>query len=163
GQASCPHPPGDAEIAAGAWFSQELDLGEVLVGQSVTRKVSILNLGLAPVSVQESPADLTPFSTDLACSGTCGSRELPAHAELDLGLRFQPADAGDASQVAELQTSCGTIHVALHGQGIAPAFSCTPPSGGTLDFGELVQGTAAARAITCTNTANLDAVLKVEP
>ncbi|MFO0727594.1 MAG: choice-of-anchor D domain-containing protein [Myxococcota bacterium] len=140
----------DGGQSGGAVLSeQSIDFGKLLPGASATRSFHVENPTAASVQVQVDLGASTPgfsVSTDAHFPASLGPGE-----RIDFQVRFDaPAAPGRAEATLQMSLCAqGCIaSLSLRGASTTEVLSC---SGSTLDFGAVVLGEGAAKALACTN------------
>lgn len=110
----------------------ELDFGEVTLGRTEERFVSLRNVG-------EGDGRLLSVSGDGPFGSASGTRMLPARSRSELAVTFMPVTPGSASGTVVINTNDPDnprLRVAVRGIGVAPIGGFTD-AGVTVDGGEL--------------------------
>lgn len=132
-------PPKEAQLRIAPL---EVDFGEVLIGNTATRKVSLVNDGEAPYDPEVPPAlggaDAAAFSVDTPCA-----LPLQPAAFCELDLSYSPVEPGP--HAATLTFEDGGA-VALSGTVRGVLFSVDE-----VDFGAVLPGEVGRQSVTLTN------------
>ncbi|TKX46904.1 choice-of-anchor D domain-containing protein, partial [Halorubrum sp. ASP121] len=128
---------------------EAVDFGDVPVGDSLTRNVTITNETLQITSVYLAGTDAGVFTVDSDSSGV----SLEPGETLNATVGYQPDDAGadNATLVIRYNRSRFTGEedvVSLSGTGVIPE-ATTPDA---IDFGDVPVNASAERAVTVENT-----------
>ncbi|WP_190278917.1 beta strand repeat-containing protein [Dokdonella koreensis] len=108
-----------------------LDFGELNVGDSSTRTLTVVNTGSGPLTVTGLSPAAAPFSQ--LPGGTCGAVPFPLDADESCTViyAFAPGSPGTYSQTITVTADVGSVNVVLTGQARAPAAVVVPvPVGG---------------------------------
>lgn len=124
--------------------------GNVPVGStSPQQNITVRNTGTANLSISSVSLSHPAFQKNSGCAGTT----LPANGTCTIGVTFTPQSMGvfQAQLVVNSNTmEGGDSVVSLHGNGVAPVATLTPPA---LDFPDtLVGNRTAAQRVTMENT-----------
>ena len=129
-----------------------LDFGDVTVGQSTVKIVTLQNAGSAPITISQLSFSSTAFSI---ASGENFPISLPAGGAHSISVGFTPVSAADYS--AQLifvdSTSKPMTQLPVHGRGqsspqLNPQLSVSTDR---LDFGSVTIGSSAMRTLTLTS------------
>ncbi len=123
-----------------------LDFGDVAVGSSANRTVTVSNGGTASTDVSASTA--APFTVSPAAF------TLAAGASRAVTVTAAPTAAGTLQGTARFTAAGITATVGLTGRGTAANLSVTPAA---LDFGDVVLASSATRSFTVSNSGNVSA------
>jgi hypothetical protein len=105
-----------------------LDFGDVTVGSSAVRNLTVTNTGGLSAAV-------TSSTSNTAFSVAPGSFTLAPQASQMVNITFTPGATGSLSATATFSVSGSSRAVSLAGRGVAPAFTYSPVSpGGSLSF-----------------------------
>ncbi len=128
-----------------------VEFGDVAVGKSETRTFTVRNGGTAPMAIP--PLDVGgAFGSDFGDE----QKTVEVNQTVAITFTFSPVEAGAAETVVSIASDGGSLTVRLAGNGVVPAFSCTPDE---LDFGNVVKTTSRSLTVSCTNESSLDGVL----
>jgi uncharacterized repeat protein (TIGR01451 family) len=135
----------DARIAVSP---DPVNFGDVHVGSSKTLTVTFSNSGtdttlITGLSTLGTSEFFMVFGPALTCQQGPTGLILPAGGSCSVDVTFGPVSPGDKSGTLRVMSTAidGTQLVPLHGAGIEPALSASPPS---LNFGQHVVGTTSA-------------------
>ena len=143
------------EIAASP---MSVDFGDVLIGSSARRTVTVSNPGLiecsiATVAVIGDPSEFSIEPIDLP-------RGILPGASLDLGIGYSPVDAGPDRVSLEIglsDASLPKIMVSLSGNGVLPVDECDiAVSADAIRFGGVNVGAEKTMAIVVTNNGSAE-------
>ena len=136
-----------------------LDFGIVEVGQRLTRRVTVLNQGLAELHIENAAIEGAAF----ALGGEDSSATIAPEGRLDLSAAFVPQSEGDQSGVLRLYTSdpqAATVAIPLAGRG-----QISPPRieiiSGDIDFGSVPIGGTARGHLLLWNRGGQPGVVEV--
>jgi hypothetical protein len=115
-----------------------LDFGDVTVGSSVVRSLTVTNIGGISAAV-------TSSTSNPAFSVAPGSFTLASQASQMVNITFTPGASGSVSATATFSVSGSSRAVSLGGRGVAPAFTYLPVNpGGSLSFPTTTLGATSA-------------------
>jgi autotransporter-associated beta strand protein len=125
--------------------SNSVSFGNVAIGDSDSRSVTLTNGGAAPLTIT-SIDTAAPFSS----TNNCGT-VLAVGASCAINLSFSPTAAGSASGTLTVVSDAPTSpdHVSLSGTGTQPAVML---SSNSVDFGHVAIGDSDSRSVTLTNS-----------
>ena len=133
-----------------------LDFGDVPVGNSLTQTVALTNSGSAALTVSGAVVSGGAYSIN----GLSLPRSLAVGETASFGVTFSPQSAGTVTDSLLLSTDASNspVTMPLTGTGtvLTGALSLTP---GSLNFGDILVGTADTQVVTLTNTGNADVTI----
>lgn len=141
-------PSGAANIVA----QSSVDFGNVIVGQSVLRTLTVQNTGAVPLNITST----TIAPAAYAINGGGGAQSIPAGGSVSMQLQFLPSAAGTINGTLTINSNAAndpSMTIALSGVGVASAPDIQL-SATALDFGAVTVGSNSVRSVTVGNTGN---------
>ncbi len=140
---------GEGVLGKSELSAPSLDFGNVVLGQSVTKTITLTNNGGVASTVNVAP----PNGPDAPAFQTVGSGPAELNARdgrLTITVKFAPQRLGLAQSelTIALCSVCQPVSVPLTGSGIAAVLEATPLQ---LDFGAVAVGLSATRTFTLHN------------
>lgn len=133
---------------------QELDFGEVEVGQTEIGTVTLTDTGAPPLNV--SKVEVSTLGSPFRVLNPTACATVPSGEECEVEVEYSPTVGGEAGGTLSITADTGTdggdavSAVALSGVGLAPGVALTPAS---QDFGTVqIGGTPVTRSFTIKST-----------
>ena len=129
-----------------------INFGDVSVGATDTRNVTVTNTGNASVTISA----LTPTGAAFSVTGATLPATLAPGQSTSFGARFAPTATGSAAgSISIVSTASNSpTTVGLTGNGIAAPAGVLTPSPSSVSFGDAVVGSTSSASVTLTNTGN---------
>lgn len=152
---------GIAPVVTLSAIPASIDFGNVSVGASDSRTVSIANTGNANLTVTAVNATGTGFS---ATGLTLPLTLIPGESSV-FNARFAPTATGSVVGSLSIVSTASNSpsSVALAGNGVAAPSGVLNVSPSAIDFGDAVVGTTATQTVGLTNTGNADLTITSAP
>ena len=118
----------------------KLDFGSVLIGKTRTLKMTLTNIGNAPLTIERLSIDGSG-AYKVASGSTCKKdAKVKAGESCVIAVAFRPAETGKANATLTIASDAkdSPSEIALHGQGKGEASLVATPV--SIDFGEVVIG-----------------------
>ena len=142
-------PPPPPEIPADIEVNpSSVEFGVLQLGQTVTKTVTISNVGELPLTITNISSDNSAFLVDTSCDVIEGL------STCDLTVTYIASEEGlqnGTLVIASTDEDEASVEVALSGTGELEVFPEIEVTQTALDFGEIDAGTSAAQTITINN------------
>jgi hypothetical protein len=149
---------GTGTTSASLSVPANVDFGDVMVGSSGSKTITLVASGSAPVTIKSiAVAGGSFFGPPLALP-----QVLQPNQQMALKVKFSPSAEGDATgsiTVSSNSTTNAAAKVPMHGKGIpapAPSLSASATS---LSFGQVAVGSNATKSVTVTSTGTAPATI----
>lgn len=133
---------------------EELNYGEVLLGESSELRLFIANEGLEDLGINSIESDNEQFITNF--NGRC---VLSPDQQIELSVIFQPTETNVINQRLTISSDDPNereVHIQLTGVGVTPRLNINPE---IVDFDEVLVGELANQTMTLSNSGNADLIL----
>ena len=126
-----------------------IDFGDVVVGSTDSRLVTVTNTGNSNVTITSAPIT----GAGISASGLALPLPLTPNQSASFSVNFAPGVPGAVAGSVSLLSNAPTALVTLAGNGVAAGLLNVNPS--NLNFGSIIVGNSDTRTITLTNTGGL--------
>ena len=149
---------GTGTTSASLSIPASVDFGDVTVGSSGSKTITLVSNGSAPVTIKSIAVAGGSFSGPPMAL----PQVLQPNQQMSLKVKFSPAAEGDATgsiTVSSNSTTNAAAKVPIHGKGIAAPAPSLSASASSLSFGQVAVGSNATKSVTVTSTGTAPATI----
>jgi hypothetical protein len=149
---------GTGTTSASLSVPASVDFGDVTVGSSGSKTITLVSNGSAPVTIKSiAVAGGSFFGPPLALP-----QVLQPNQQMALKVKFSPSAEGDATgsiTISSNSTTNASAKVPIHGKGITAIAPSLSASATSLSFGQVAVGSNATKTVTVTSTGTAPATI----
>jgi hypothetical protein len=149
---------GTGTTSASLSVPASVDFGDVTVGSSGSRTITLVSNGSAAVTIKSIAVAGGSFSGPPLTL----PQVLQPNQQMALKVKFHPAAEGDATGSITISSDSATnasAKVPIHGKGISSTAPSLSASATSLSFGQVAVGSEAAKSLTVTSTGTAPATI----